>query len=731
MPWGAPGFGGAVLWVNDPSTPLDAEELNLSENEEAAYAAQVGQSVVDYFEASFPRVNPVHKYSADPTGARDATSAFASAYADGAVDIPPGTYLINGLLDISGLKDFLGTGTGNVVFKLGAGGQIRMGHGGGSAGGRIGGFEIDGQGVQNVAGGGFYIVGRNYVNYEDIWVHGCVGSDCVIEAVQNIDFFGFRCGGTTDPNPDVSLILDNGCGGIRFFGGEIRGYRTQQTKVSTGGYPTWLGPSDIHFYGTIVEWQATGLSHPMVYYAAGTDHSYENSGISGSNGQSILRMEPGAQNYPAITANITAWDGADHITVDNVVGVTGLMSAAVPNTPPETITFNVTGNVVQLSFIPTATPVGGVAKFGADCSRLQLHEVALNGDQTSGTTAIEQRGSTSIYISGHFKVNSHGTAYKQRASDKIYLATPPDYLSVTTTEPQQQAGDTGAWASDLQVIPLFDGTLRTLTRWGAHRALMLGRSSDGNPHTVVTPGQIAFSDGMSYPQNVGLSYVKDGDGTEHAFAFGQSLRTQFRSTVVGDGATFIQGSFRGMLNGVGPPSTNNGKVGDWCIDTRGGAFVLVASGTPDTWINPSTVRPLETITIDPVLAGMDAALQTGTWVPSPDAAAIGGGWLYNSSNAQNDEIGWSVDLTQGTWTLALMYRQLGSQAIATVNRDGTSIGTIDQYAAAQTNNVTTAITGFAVARSGSHTISFKAATRNASATGWFLVIQKIQLRRTA
>lgn len=66
MPWGAPAFGGAVLWVNSPDTPLDADKLNLSESEEAAYAVQVGQSVVNYFDAPSP--NPVLR---TPTGVAD------------------------------------------------------------------------------------------------------------------------------------------------------------------------------------------------------------------------------------------------------------------------------------------------------------------------------------------------------------------------------------------------------------------------------------------------------------------------------------------------------------------------------------------------------------------------------------------------------------------------------------------------------------------------------------
>lgn len=52
MTWTPPAFTPGVVWQDLPSTAsaLDAQNLNLEENSEAAYAALVAQSVVDYFE---------------------------------------------------------------------------------------------------------------------------------------------------------------------------------------------------------------------------------------------------------------------------------------------------------------------------------------------------------------------------------------------------------------------------------------------------------------------------------------------------------------------------------------------------------------------------------------------------------------------------------------------------------------------------------------------------------
>lgn len=75
-----------MLWKDLPeeSTPLDAANLNVQANAEAMYAAQVGQSVVDYFPPSetiesSPAASTAYTYNADGT--------VATATKDGQTDV--------------------------------------------------------------------------------------------------------------------------------------------------------------------------------------------------------------------------------------------------------------------------------------------------------------------------------------------------------------------------------------------------------------------------------------------------------------------------------------------------------------------------------------------------------------------------------------------------------------------------------------------------------------------
>lgn len=113
------------------------------------------------------------------------------------------------------------------------------------------------------------------------------------------------------------------------------------------------------------------------------------------------------------------------------------------------------------------------------------------------------------------------------------------------------------------------------------------------------------------------------------------------------------------------------------------------------------------------------------------AAVLYGGYVYNSSAAQNDEYGWDVVLAAGTWRLDFVFRKNNNYGIVTVNLDGTSLGTVDEYNSSQTDGNVGSITGFTVATTGKKRLSFKAATKNASSAGYFVVCQGLALTRTA
>lgn len=113
------------------------------------------------------------------------------------------------------------------------------------------------------------------------------------------------------------------------------------------------------------------------------------------------------------------------------------------------------------------------------------------------------------------------------------------------------------------------------------------------------------------------------------------------------------------------------------------------------------------------------------------SAIIGGGAVFNSSAALNDEFGWDVQLAAGTWTLSYWHRRSPADAIMQPKLDGANLGgTVDMYTAGTTNNIVESLSTV-VAASGKKRLSFKATGKNALATAHTMILQCIDLRRTA
>jgi len=70
------------------------------------------------------------------------------------------------------------------------------------------------------------------------------------------------------------------------------------------------------------------------------------------------------------------------------------------------------------------------------------------------------------------------------------------------------------------------------------------------------------------------------------------------------------------------------------------------------------------------------------------------------------------------------------KGIATIAIDGSSVGTLDTYAASEGQNVLKSLTGIAVAADGNHVLRITNATKNASASDYTLSITYIVLTRT-
>ena len=94
------------------------------------------------------------------------------------------------------------------------------------------------------------------------------------------------------------------------------------------------------------------------------------------------------------------------------------------------------------------------------------------------------------------------------------------------------------------------------------------------------------------------------------------------------------------------------------------------------------------------------------------------GQFYNSTEAQNDEFTKDRYFDSVTWKNARVYTKNSNVGIATIQLDGSSVGTIDGYDAVEVINTYSEITGIAIAAAGVKTEKVLMATKNASATAY-------------
>lgn len=122
----------------------------------------------------------------------------------------------------------------------------------------------------------------------------------------------------------------------------------------------------------------------------------------------------------------------------------------------------------------------------------------------------------------------------------------------------------------------------------------------------------------------------------------------------------------------------------------------------------------------------------GTTAAFQSSAAFGGGIIYNAAGAQNDEFGYDLLLRKGTWSFTLTFSALNSDGIISCRLDGVEFASQDGYnvSGVRLFNGFKVQTGIVVATTGIHRVSFKAASKNASSSGYFITVQQFTFRRT-
>jgi hypothetical protein len=197
------------------------------------------------------------------------------------------------------------------------------------------------------------------------------------------------------------------------------------------------------------------------------------------------------------------------------------------------------------------------------------------------------------------------------------------------------------------------------------------------------------------------------------------------------------------LFGMPDGSSASGSVATDAIWTAAGQIALGTGTSSAVAAALSDYLPWH-VSLIPMVWTPDAT--TGTWVATGGATDSGFDYpfytpgsvansgaanrVFNSSNAQNDAIAWDVVLGAGTWDCHFWVRKGTGNAIYTLNQDGSSMGTVDTYAAAAAF-AKVSITGWTVTTVGKKRMQVLAATKNASSSGYSVNFFAIEFRRTA
>jgi hypothetical protein len=526
---------------------------------------------------------PPEIWAPSPSGSDD-TSILNTVLAQGSVRFPAGTYIVDGIVTFPIQFNQIGAGT---VFQLGVHGQIQIADPQSTEvlGGITSGIDINGNLVNHVATGGFFVNAGNNRTYTGIQVRSCVGDCAHIEQTQNNSFHDCVFQNSTSGTP---LVFDHGTGGNRFWGGEI-GEGTvygsvlfQQTYADAVGYGLLLGPSDNKFYGTIMEYASTS-SLAQVGHLAGTSNGFYGSSVAGySTVGPVVLVKPGCQ-VVTTTATITA--GLATITVvGSTVNIGYPMFANVPGFNADVQVISVAGQVVTLDGVAASSHgAGTVVGFGSYSTDVLFTDSYLIG--SGSTPLLSTGGSATVSLSGKTTMQGGSYGFSMYASDAINISGPVLQQGVTHWA-QQNPADTGTAHLSYQIGSTWNNQQSIITQNAPYTAIATARVGDSFNRFLVQDGAIFLGDGSTALGGVALSYAQDArDGLHLLESTGEFLATSLR--VTGAAGATTQSRFLGIYNNSGAPTAGTWITGDFIIDVNGCTFVCTSGGIPGTWVGPN------------------------------------------------------------------------------------------------------------------------------------------------
>lgn len=519
-----------------------------------------------------------------PSGGDD-TAAINAACAEGQ-QLGPGTFLIAGTVDVPLNRDLIGAGSAAVTLQLGPNGQIRHGNRLANTiyrGGITEGFTVDGQGSQNVAGGGFYIGFCGRRQFRDISVSNCAGDNTVIETAQNCTFTG--C--TWDNAGRSSFVLDYGTGGHSFFGchfgaGGTYPLEFRQTGVSAPGvYPTSFGPSDNCFYNCITEYAVAG-NQAMIYHGAGGQNHFYDHAISGTGATSPASLLIAESAANAVSTTGTYTTSANTMTVASNANLQQYMTAKGPGIIPGTI-MTFVGTTVTLSTTPLSNHTNASVSFGAVSKGLEFHGSLWPGTVGQTVAALDLRGGTTVGIYGTCTIENVTTAFLMTGNDQITLSAQMQYFNITNRW-LQQAGDTLTLSAYVQISDLRDAAIAVITHDSPYSGFWQAKAGNSFPDVQTGLGALYLGDGVHPLGSIAIQYATDTHGLNVVQSTVPLLTNALQTT--GLAGLSSDTRFLGQLLGVGPPTGGTFYKGDWVTDLNGSVWTCTTGGTPGTWAGP-------------------------------------------------------------------------------------------------------------------------------------------------
>jgi hypothetical protein len=131
-----------------------------------------------------------------------------------------------------------------------------------------------------------------------------------------------------------------------------------------------------------------------------------------------------------------------------------------------------------------------------------------------------------------------------------------------------------------------------------------------------------------------------------------------------------------------------------------------------------------------LFSGSAAGVSSGVVTPSITTNGTDFGCLYKNSPGQFDFWRTYINLISGTYTFRIDYAASVDRGIVTVVLNGSSVGTVDTYAASNSRNIGT-ITGITISNSANYKVELQMNTKNASSTNYYLIWTNAAFIRTA